>query len=74
MKDQGHEAAIAAAKTAPAAVVSIATTFGGLSLNDWVLIATLFYIVLQASWLLLKAYWAIRDRRNAEEGDDETVE
>jgi hypothetical protein len=61
----------------PPAMVSIATTVGGLSLNDWVLIATLIYIVLQAGWLLLKAYWALRDRRarrDREEADDEAVD
>lgn len=74
MRDHGNEAAIAAAKAMPPTVVSIATTVGGLSLNDWVLVATLIYIVLQAGWLLLKAYWALRDRRERREREEHADE
>lgn len=43
-------------KAAPPIVVNIAATVGGLSLNEWVMVATLVYIALQAGWLLWK-WW-----------------
>ena len=38
-------------KTVPPALVA-AASFGGVSLNDWVLLLTIFYLVLQIVWLL----------------------
>jgi hypothetical protein len=65
---QKIEAVNEAAKSAPPLAVVVAGTFGGLSLNDWVMIATLVYIALQVGWLLYKWYkaaktknWAPRD-------------
>lgn len=72
MKEQGHDIAMEAAKASPAAAVSLAATVGGLSLNDWVLVSTLVYIFLQMGWLVLKAYWAMRDRR--ERRDEERID
>jgi uncharacterized membrane protein len=43
--------------------VATASTFFGFSLNEWVAIATLFYIVLQAGWLIWKWYHAATDKR-----------
>jgi len=54
---------MAAAKVAPPAVVSAATAVGGMTLDKWVMVATLAYIVLQAGWLILKGIWAWQDRR-----------
>lgn len=55
------------AKSAPPLAI-VAGTLGGLSLNEWVMIATLIYIGLQAAWLIYKWYkaattkdWAPKD-------------
>jgi hypothetical protein len=51
------DTAAAVAKVVPAVVVSV------LSLQDWVYIATLAYIGLQAAWLLWKWYHAVRSNK-----------
>lgn len=43
-------------KATPPVTVSAALVLGGLTLNDWVLIATLIYIALQGGHLLWK-WW-----------------
>lgn len=48
-----EEIATAAAKAAPPAAVTGAHFIFGLSLNDWVAIATLIYIVLQVVLLIV---------------------
>jgi hypothetical protein len=50
------DAAVEVVKAAPAVIVSI------LSLQDWVYIATLGYLALQAAWLLWKWARAVRSR------------
>ena len=37
----------------------------GITLNQWVAIATLAYIIIQAVILLHKHYWNIKDRRKS---------
>jgi len=53
-----------AARAAPPVVVTTAVTVGGLTLNEWVALATLLYIVLQFAWLVWKWYRAIKDLKN----------
>lgn len=45
-----------AAKAIPPASIAAATTIGGMQLNDWVLVLTIIYLVLQISYLLWK-WW-----------------
>lgn len=54
LADAGSEAT----KAAPPIAVTLATTIGGLSLQEWVYIATLAYIALQGAWLLWRWYKA----------------
>jgi hypothetical protein len=49
------EAGSEAIKSAPPLAV-LGATVGGLTLQDWVLIATLGYLALQAGWLLWR-WW-----------------
>lgn len=51
MKD---EIAVAAAKAAPPVAVTSSHVMFNLTLNDWVALATLFYIGLQAFFLIRK--------------------
>lgn len=53
-----------AIKAAPPIAITTAVTVGGLTLNEWVAIATLLYIVLQSGWLVWKWYHAIKDKNN----------
>jgi uncharacterized membrane protein len=53
-----------AIKAAPPVAITTAVTVGGLTLNEWVAIATLLYIVLQSGWLVWKWYHAIKDKKN----------
>lgn len=46
-----HDVSIETAKAVPAL---IGATFAGLTLNEWVAIATLLYIILQAVYLVWK--------------------
>lgn len=54
-----EEPGIVAAKIAPAAV---GTAWGALTLNEWVLVATLIYVLAQLG-LLVPKYWALMKRR-----------
>lgn len=51
-----------AQKTAPPVVIVAANHVTGMTLNDWVMIATLLYIGLQASWLLWKWWKAYKTK------------
>lgn len=62
MTPQQSDLVTEAQKAAPPIVVSVATTIGGMSLQDWVYIATIGYIVLQAGWLIWKWYRAVRTK------------
>lgn len=42
-----------------------------LTLNQWVALATLAYILVQLAVLVHKHYWSIQDRRKALEQEDE---
>jgi len=53
-----------AAKAAPPVAITTAVTIGGLTLNEWVAIATLLYVVLQSGWLIWKWYHAIKERKD----------
>ncbi|NDD85364.1 hypothetical protein EBZ38_13965 [bacterium] len=53
-----------AAKAAPPIAITTAVTIGGLTLNEWVAIATLLYVVLQSGWLIWKWYHAIKERKD----------
>lgn len=64
--DLKHETAVETVKAAPAVAGAVYST---LTLNEWVALATLVYIVLQAGVLLHKHYWRIQDRKR--EKDDE---
>lgn len=48
------EAAAQVKLAAPPVVVNLAHTVGGLTLNEWVMVATLIYIGLQAGYLVWK--------------------
>ncbi len=63
---QAQEATIAAGKAAPPGAVVVAT-LTGVDLQQWVLIATLFYIALQAGYLCWK--W-LRDWKDEREEDE----
>lgn len=52
-----------AAKGAPPAAVALSAHVLGLGLADWVAIATIAYIVLQASFLIWKWWRLSRDRK-----------
>ena len=45
-----------ATKSTPPVLLSVAATVGGLTLNEWMAIATIFYIALQAGFLIWK-WW-----------------
>lgn len=49
---QDESIAVAAVKVAPPAIVTGATMILGLTLNEWVAIATLIYVVLQTFFLV----------------------
>lgn len=54
-----EDTGLAAAKIAPAAV---GTAWGALTLNEWVLVATLVYVLAQLG-LLVPKYWDLFRRR-----------
>jgi len=62
--EQKSDVIVEAAKAAPPVVITTAVTAGGLTLNEWVAIATLLYIVLQSGWLVWKWFHAIKDKKN----------
>lgn len=62
--EQKSDIASEAIKAAPPIAITTAVTVGGLTLNEWVAIATLLYIVLQSGWLVWKWYHAIKDKNN----------
>lgn len=45
-----------ASKSAPPTAVTLATVIAGVSLNEWVAIATLIYVLMQAGYLGWKWY------------------
>jgi hypothetical protein len=51
-----------AIKASPPIAVVGATTMSGMTLQDWVLVATLAYIALQAAWLVWKWWKAARTK------------
>lgn len=51
-----------AAKAAPPVALLVVEKFAGLTLQDWVYIATLVYIALQAGWLLYRWWRAARSK------------
>lgn len=55
-----QESAVEAVKAAPAVV---GTTYSMLTLNEWVAVATLLYIVLQVGVLVHKHYHFVKDKR-----------
>lgn len=61
-----HDTAMEAAKATPAVA---GTTYSMLTLNEWVALATLLYIVLQVGVLLHKHYCFIKDRKAVTLGD-----
>lgn len=61
ISQSSHDLTSAAAKSAPPVAVLAADT-AGLTLEQWVFIATLIYLALQSGYLLWK--W-VRDIRNA---------
>lgn len=65
--DLKQETAIETVKAAPAVAGAVYTT---LTLNEWVALATLIYILLQAGILLHKHYWALQDRKKKHEPAD----
>ena len=52
-----------AVKSAPPVAVTAASGLLGLSLYDWMLVATIGYIALQAAWLLWKWRRAAKDKK-----------
>lgn len=57
MKDSiSQDLAVSAAKIAPPAAVAVATAAGGLSLQDWVLITTIIYGVVQTSLTIVRGW------------------
>jgi uncharacterized membrane protein len=68
--EQKSDIASEAIKAAPPVVITTAVTIGGLTLNEWVAIATLLYIVLQSGWLVWKWYHAIKDKKNEAQSSD----
>jgi hypothetical protein len=51
---QRQEVASETLRATPALVATAAVTVGGIPLSDWVMIATLIYIVLQIAYLLFR--------------------
>jgi len=47
-------------RATPPVAITTAVTVGGLTLNEWVALATLLYIVLQSGWLIWKWYRAAK--------------
>jgi uncharacterized membrane protein len=68
--EQKSDLASEAIKAAPPVAITTAVTIGGLTLNEWVAIATLLYIVLQSGWLVWKWYHAIKDKKNEAQSSD----
>jgi len=68
--EQKSDIASEAIKAAPPIAITTAVTVGGLTLNEWVAIATLLYIVLQSGWLVWKWYHAIKDKKNEAQSSD----
>jgi len=68
--EQKSDLASEAIKAAPPIAITTAVTVGGLTLNEWVAIATLLYIVLQSGWLVWKWYHAIKDKKNEAQSSD----
>ena len=62
MSDLKIEAVQQAKMATPPIAINVATTVGGFSLNDWVMLATLAYIGLQAGWLVWKWWKAARTK------------
>jgi uncharacterized membrane protein len=61
--EQKSDVLTEAVKAAPPIAITTAAV-GGLTLNEWVALATLLYIVLQSGWLVWKWYHAIKDKKN----------
>lgn len=51
-----------AAKSAPPVAVTAASTLMGFSLHEWMLIATIIYIVIQTCWLFYKWHRASKNK------------
>ena len=68
--EQKSDIASEAIKAAPPVAITTAVTIGGLTLNEWVAIATLLYIVLQSGWLVWKWFHAIKDKKNEAQSSD----
>ena len=62
--EQKSDVLVEVAKAAPPVAITTAVTVGGLTLNEWVAVATLLYIVLQSGWLVWKWFHAIKDKKN----------
>lgn len=62
--EQKSDVLVEVAKAAPPVAITTAVTVGGLTLNEWVAVATLLYIVLQSGWLVWKWFYAIKDKKN----------
>lgn len=61
MSQKLADIAVEGAKVSPPVAV-IAVSSQGMTLQDWVLVATLAYIGLQAGWLVWKWYRALRTK------------
>jgi hypothetical protein len=61
MSQKLADTAVEVAKASPPIAVAVVTV-QGMSLQEWVLVATLAYIALQAGWLLWKWYRAVRTK------------
>ena len=68
--EQKSDLASEAIKAAPPVAITTAVTVGGLTLNEWVAIATLLYIVLQSGWLVWNWFHAIKDKKNEAQSSD----
>lgn len=62
--EQKSDLSTAGAQIAPGAAAAGATKLGGLPLSEWLVIASMFFIILQASYLVWK--WR-RDARREED-------
>lgn len=65
MTEAGHEIGVAALKVAPPAAVAVASAGAGLSLQEWVYVVTIIYVVAQTGYLLFRWFrdWRGGDKK-----------
>lgn len=66
MSEFGREAAVQGAAATPPVAVTTAAVMGGLTLQEWMAVATILYIVLQAGFLLWRWHRAWRKAQAAD--------